>query len=293
MSTPLRHTVFRSPSQQPRRAKPPVLLLHGFLGRSEQWRRLGPSFATTFGADVLAPDLRNHGASPHTNVHTLDLVASDVAALASRHLVEANSNEDSKPGSNFALIGHSHGGKTAMHLALSMPTRVHRLVVVDTTPATYSLGAFKSYFAAMNKIQGSRVQSYSEADGIMQETVKDRDVRRFLLANLVHATNDKKHMHFCVNLPVLEKALTHPDPFLSTAGFPFHPPSATYDKPCLFIRGTRSDFIKGDREALVRQRFPNAEIVDVETGHWVHHEKPREFMDIVVKWWKDMDERGV
>ncbi|HEU0135957.1 MAG TPA: alpha/beta fold hydrolase, partial [Flavobacterium sp.] len=43
----------------------PLLILHGFLGMSDNWKTLGARFAND-GFEVHMLDLRNHGRSPHS-----------------------------------------------------------------------------------------------------------------------------------------------------------------------------------------------------------------------------------
>ena len=55
-------------------------------------------------------------------------------------------------------------------------------------------------------------------------------------------------------------------------------PERTFDKPTLFIRGGRSNYIEDDDAPLIRQIFPQAEIATLpEAGHWVHVDLPEEF----------------
>jgi esterase len=44
----------------------PRIILHGFLGASDNWRAMGKRLVVYFKVDDL--DLRNHGASPHNPV---------------------------------------------------------------------------------------------------------------------------------------------------------------------------------------------------------------------------------
>jgi pimeloyl-ACP methyl ester carboxylesterase len=56
----------------------------------------------------------------------------------------------------------------------------------------------------------------------------------------------------------------------------------TFDKPTLFIRGEKSDYIKYNDFDLIYRHFPQADIVTIEgVGHWMHAEKPDEFYNIV------------
>ena len=42
----------------------PLLILHGFLGMSDNWKTLGKQFSANFQVHIL--DLRNHGRSLHS-----------------------------------------------------------------------------------------------------------------------------------------------------------------------------------------------------------------------------------
>lgn len=80
-------------------------------------------------------------------------------------------------------------------------------------------------------------------------------------------------MKFRVPLDVLGPALDN------MADFPFSESDAgaTYNGPTLFVRGLQSTYV-GDKAIPAIQRFfPNAEIADIEAGHWVISEKPEEF----------------
>jgi 2-succinyl-6-hydroxy-2,4-cyclohexadiene-1-carboxylate synthase len=67
----------------------------------------------------IAPDIRGHGAASDRQPVTLDAVIDDVASLAS---------------GSFALVGYSMGGRIALHVALALPGRVERLVLIGASP---------------------------------------------------------------------------------------------------------------------------------------------------------------
>ena len=50
----------------------------------------------------------------------------------------------------------------------------------------------------------------------------------------------------------------------------------------LFIRGALSEYIEDDDATLIKQQFSDTNIVTIEkAGHWVHAEKPDEFLSTV------------
>ncbi len=61
-----------------------------------------------------------------------------------------------------------------------------------------------------------------------------------------------------------------------------------YDEEVLFIRGGDSDYVRGAGETELRRLFPKGVIETIDgAGHWLHADKPREFMTIVSKYLND------
>lgn len=83
----------------------PLLIIHGFLGMSDNWKSLGTQYANE-GFQVHMLDLRNHGRSFHSNDFSYELMVADVLEYCNHHNL-----------SNISIIGHSMGGKVAMLLA--------------------------------------------------------------------------------------------------------------------------------------------------------------------------------
>jgi pimeloyl-ACP methyl ester carboxylesterase len=57
--------------------------------------------------------------------------------------------------------------------------------------------------------------------------------------------------------------------------------SAQYDKPCLFIRGERSDYVQDDDVEQIKIHFTKAQFASLPTDHWVHVEQPQAFIRVV------------
>jgi 2-succinyl-6-hydroxy-2,4-cyclohexadiene-1-carboxylate synthase len=95
-----------------------VVLLHGFSGTGRAWDGVAAALEGE-GYRSLAPDLPGHGtASDFQEPITFDACARHVLAHAPER---------------FALCGYSLGGRVALHLALSAPERVSRLVLVSSS----------------------------------------------------------------------------------------------------------------------------------------------------------------
>jgi pimeloyl-ACP methyl ester carboxylesterase len=94
-----------------------ALLVHGVTSSSRTWWRVGPALAGR-GFEVLAVDLRGHGASPRT-----------VAGLSAADL--AGDVAETVEGPVDLLVGHSLGALVALELVGARPGFARRLVVED------------------------------------------------------------------------------------------------------------------------------------------------------------------
>lgn len=80
-----------------------------------------------------------------------------------------------------------------------------------------------------------------------------------------------------INLPVLEHKFPK-----ELAVFP-RVQSKVYTGPTLFIGGSNSDYMKVDDHNNIKQLFPSAEFIYINgASHWVHADKPTEFLKNVV-----------
>ncbi|KAI1314829.1 hypothetical protein EDD11_001654 [Mortierella claussenii] len=192
-------------------------------------------------------------------------MANDVVHFLKEHKLE-------KP----IIIGHSMGGKVAMNLALKH-TPMDRLIVVDMAPVKVKLSPeFAKYVISMKEIQQAHVKKQSEADTIMKKIVSDLGVRQFLLTNLKRdATGDG--YSFRVPIETLGNSLE------KLGRFDFIPGQDKYEGKVLFIKGNKSDYIREKEVELIHSFFPKARIEGLETGHWVHAEKPEEFLRLVIE----------
>jgi len=63
-----------------------------------------------------------------------------------------------------------------------------------------------------------------------------------------------------------------------------------FKKPALFIRGGNSDYVKYEDFDQIYRNFPKADIKTIEgAGHWIHADKPDEFLKIVSEFLKSND----
>lgn len=233
----------------------PLVILHGFLGMSDNWKTLGNQYAEN-GYQVHMVDQRNHGRSFHSDQFDYPTLSHDLL-----NYLDSNGIEE------ICLIGHSMGGKTAMHFASSHPDRVKKLIVADIAPRRYP-PHHQFIIKGLNSIPVSEISSRTEADKILSGRIGDVGIRQFLLKNLYRKS--KSEFGFRFNLPVLAEKLEEIGAALSE--------DLHYNGDTLFLRGDRSDYIKETDAKLINDHFPNAEIITITgAGHWLHAEKPEEF----------------
>ena len=237
---------------------PPLVILHGLFGSSDNWHSLANLFAHTH--FVLVPDARNHGLSPWSDDMNYPAMAEDTAELLKQHGLP-----------RCALLGHSMGGKTAMELALLHPEFVDRLVIVDIAPKAYP-GHHDIVFSALDSLDLVKFSSRKQIDEALRLKVPDNGLRNFLLKNLKHTPGGT--LSWKMNFNGIRENYAN-----ILAGIPG---GRTYTRPVLFIRGELSEYIGMDDLNEISGLFPAAELVTIQgAGHTVHADKPDKFTEIV------------
>lgn len=240
-----------------------MIILHGLFGSSDNWFTHSKKFAEHF--EVYLVDQRNHGQSPHSDDMNYRLLTEDLAGFIS-------ANDLDRP----IVLGHSMGGKTAMNYAISHPGEVGKLVVVDIMPKSYPVH-HDHILEGLMAIEIDEIKSRNEADEILAQHVPELAVRQFLLKNL--SRNESQKFEWKINLDALSQHIEDLGAGLQYDG--------VYEGPTLFVKGAKSNYYKVGDEVAVKKFFPNAEIVTVDTGHWVQAEKPEAFMEAVLPFLQD------
>lgn len=237
----------------------PLIILHGLLGSSDNWRAMSKRLAQHF--TVYSLDLRNHGQSHHATEMNYRVMAEDIREFIQAHGLP-----------RAFLLGHSMGGKVAMQFAATYPDEVEKLVVVDIAPKAYPPSQ-KALLAALRALDLTRIGSFSDADIALKPEIPETALRQFLIKNL----NRDETGRFRWRMGLDEIAENYD---ALTAAIAINPP---FEKPACFIRGGRSDFIADEDGALIRRAFPRAKIETIEgAGHWVQSEAPEEFYRTVI-----------
>lgn len=239
----------------------PFVILHGFLGMSDNWKTLGTQFSE-LGFQVHLVDQRNHGRSFHDDAFNYEVLAEDL-----KHYCEVHNLSD------VVLLGHSMGGKTAMLFAAEYPELVSKLLVADISPRFYPVH-HDAILNGLSALDFNTIKSRGQADKALSNYVSDIGTRMFLLKNLYWV--EKGQLGLRINLEVLKNEVAEVGESL--------PSYAIFEKDTLFLRGDRSEYIGVDDERIISNHFPKSEIATISNaGHWLHAENPNDFFKAVVE----------
>ncbi len=238
-------------------AESAIVILHGVFGTSDNWQTFGKALAEHH--RVLLVDQRNHGQSPHSGEFNYSAMADDLKIFVEEQQLP-------RP----VVLGHSMGGKTAMFFAIRYPELLGKLMVVDIAPRAYPVH-HQTILDAFAAVKIDKIQSRQEAEEQMMPWVPEKGVRQFLLKNLQRTDQG---FSWKLNLPVIRDNIEAIGEAV--------PESKTFEKPTLFVRGEKSDYIRKKDEALIDRLFPQATTVTItNAGHWVHAEQPEALLEVV------------
>ncbi|MDD7804783.1 MAG: alpha/beta fold hydrolase [Endozoicomonas sp. (ex Botrylloides leachii)] len=228
-----------------------VISLHGLFGTKENLGGINKRLADFFRVHSL--DIRNHGRSPHADEMDYDHMVADIIEYMNDQQLET-----------VDLAGHSMGGKIAMAIALKIPERIRKVVVLDIAPVTYKR-KHNHILNALSSINITELNSRADADKLLATYVDEKDIRQFLLKNIYR--NAAGHYQWRMNLNAIKKNYSN-----IMAG-------QSSDKPfigdILFLKASESDYILPEHRLRVLSLFPNACMKIISgTGHWLHAQKP-------------------
>lgn len=242
----------------------PLLILHGFLGMSDNWKSIGAKIAEQ-GFQVHMLDLRNHGRSFHSDVFTYEAMANDVKHYCDTHQLF-----------QIALLGHSMGGKVAMHFAGLYPEKLTHLIVADIGVKYYP-PHHQQILDGLDAVDFSVNPDRNAVDDTLKNYIKEFGVRQFLMKSLYWKTQEQLAFRF--NLPVF---MTQYDAIGEALQA-----DVIYTAPTLFIKGEKSPYILEEDKIQIRKHFPETEFKTIpQAGHWLHAENPDLFTTFVLEFLK-------
>ncbi|SFR33729.1 Pimeloyl-ACP methyl ester carboxylesterase [Yoonia tamlensis] len=227
----------------------PLLIAHGLYGSARNWGVIAKRLSAE--RPVVTVDMRNHGSSPWFDSQSYADMAGDLAEVITQPM---------------DVLGHSMGGKAAMVLALTHPEKLRRLIVADIAPVPYQhtqMGPLN----AMRNVDPTAVTSRSAAKEMLGDL--EPGLADFLLQSL-----DLKEKRWRLNLDVLAADMAQ------IVGFP--DVQGSFAGPALFLSGASSDYVLPAHRPVIKSLFPQAKFAKIpEAGHWLHAQKPREFIAAV------------
>ena len=239
----------------------PLVIIHGYLGMSDNWKTLGNQYALN-GFQVHLLDMRNHGRSFHANEFNYEVMVNDVLNYCKHH----NLNK-------INVIGHSMGGKVAMKLATSYPSLIDKLIIADISPKYYA-PHHQDVMEALNAVDFSTNPTREEVQQTISNYVAEPGVVQFLMKNVYRVTPQQLGFRFNLNVfnendEVIGEALVSDNQFLGDT---------------LIFKGEKSNYITLDDEELIKSYFPNAIFETISNaGHWLHADNPISFFENSIK----------
>ncbi len=250
-----------------------LIIIHGLYGASDNWVTIAKSLQDNF--HIYLIDQRNHGQSPHSDDMDYQFMSNDL-----NEFMEHNGLDEA------IIMGHSMGGKTAMHFALAYPQKVAKLFILDIAPKSY--GSYSNYAEITNdhrtiidallRVNLKEHASRQSVDKELQVDIPNKMVRSFLLKNL--GRDEDKNLFWKFNLKVLSEHLHDiMNGFSDINGKVSFPD----DKPVFLIRGENSPYVHEDDMQEVRTFFPSVQSANIpDAGHWLHAEQPEIFLKTVL-----------
>lgn len=238
---------------------PWLTIIHGLFGSLDNWQTLARQWSHSL--RVLSLDVRNHGRSPHYNSMSYDEMIDDIIEVLNFLKIE-----------NTVILGHSMGGKIAMHLAGIYPERIQKLIIADVAPFAYE-PKHNEIFEILSSIQFEKYENRKDIEQyILSKMPNDFATAQFILKN-IKRNDESMAFEFKFNLNVLKRSYQNIISYVPNKG---------YKENVLFLAGEKSDYISSSTTIHLFDLYPNAEIEIIKNaGHWIHAENPSEVYEKV------------
>ncbi len=250
----------------------PVVMIHGWPESSYTWEQVANHLKP--GLRIIAPDLRGLGDSERTEGerhYGKQALAQDVVALL-----------DAAGVGHFQLIGHDWGGVVAQEVALAVPHRVEKMVIMNIV----LINNLKGNMAVAEQVRtkGSKAywyQHFQQAPGLAEAMIPGNEETwlRFFLGGWgkplpEDAIAEYIRMYSIPGTPGAAASYyrTFEDDAKRWGGLAGH----VWPMPSLYIYGNKDPVIIPAYLSNIENCFDNIEVKEVEAGHFVHEERPEE-----------------
>lgn len=255
--------------------KAPMVMLHGILGHKQNFSSVGRHICSISKRDVVAVDMRNHGATMLAAPHDYMSMTRDAIAF-----VEQNFQ---KP---VVLAGYLMGAKVAMLATLFRPELFEKLVVIDNSPVDQPLEsqfltilvgmAYVERDESVKDLRGSSL--IRRIDQILAPFEKRKIVRQYLTSSLNRKlTEEDKNLGRTYKVPILNFLKDRTLEQLEL--WPDEADGLQYSGPVRVMRGLKSPFVTDTNlKRDFPKYFPHVLVTDFNAGHWLMSEQPERFV---------------
>ncbi|HEY7625123.1 MAG TPA: alpha/beta hydrolase [Candidatus Limnocylindria bacterium] len=242
---------------------PTALLLHGIGNYGRYWDLFAGAIAQRL--RLVAPDARGHGESgrPRSGYAAGDFTEDALAVLDDLAIGRA------------IVIGHSMGGLHALNLASRHADRVSALVVVDASPEPLPAGAERARRLLTGRPE--RFTDFAEARAYFERTSPGYADAVYENRLAFALREDDGGLVWRSDPAALEQIMSGRMPADDRWDA-----LARITAPTLVVRGTRSNVLAEDVARRMVQTLSDGRLMELEAGHNVPLDRPRELADAVV-----------
>ncbi len=247
-----------------------ILIAHGLYGNCDSWLNIAKLLAENYTIHLL--DLRNHGKSFHHKEMNYKEMVNDILEYSSTHNLDA-----------FHFIGHSMGGKLAIHFANLYPSRLKKIIVADISPKSYVSLTEKneiinSHLNLISFIKNFDLDKYKARGEILEQLSDFPDTTKsIILKNIEKKVGGLKWRinidSIFNNLDLIMSGLDIDD-FINKK----------IETKALFLKAENSNYIDTNDEKIIKFIFPNSEIRTIlNASHWLQIEQAEQVALEIIK----------
>lgn len=239
-----------------------VIILHGFLGMSDNWQTIGKKISSC-GLKVHLLDLRNHGKSFWSDNFNYKVISDDLKLYVDKNKI-----------SDFSLIGHSMGGKSAIQFAYNYPSKVKKLIILDIINKTYDQNYL--HLKILNLLESIDLSIYNrrtEIEDYLFENLNDKILVSFLMKNVYRDSFNKFKLK--PNIKVLKKNYKNICCKINLY--------EDFNVETIFFKGEKSNYINNIEIREKFEKFNNYKIINIpNAGHWIHIDNSDLFIEKLI-----------
>ncbi|MFT5593223.1 MAG: pimeloyl-ACP methyl ester carboxylesterase [Oceanicoccus sp.] len=280
----------------------PIVLCHGWPEHAFSWRYQIPALAAA-GYHVIAPNQRGYGNSSHpqeVTAYDIEQLSGDLIALLDHYGYE-----------DATFVGHDWGANVIWGLALLHPKRVNKIInmalpyqartekpwiefmeeflgddyyfvhfnrqpgvadaVLDKNTAQFLRNMFRKNTPTALPEPGMMMIKLAQAETPLGEAIMS-DEELDVFASSFKSSGFTGSINWYRNIDRNWHLLAHVNPIIQ--------------QPTLMIYGDRDAIPKSEN---LTEFVPNVEVINLDCGHWIQQEKPKETNQVILNWLKQQN----